>query len=85
MEINNSDYISKPNIALKLNKSEDLIDEAFSQLLRMEYIREDDNTNICSAGCGSCPYARSCNKTPVNTIMVTEKGKKLLKKYFIDF
>lgn len=78
-EIDKADYISKPNIAMKLNKSENLIEDAISQLIRMGYIKEDDNNiNNCDIGCGSCPYANSCNKIPVKSIIITEKGEKLL-------
>jgi len=79
-EINDSDYISKANIAIKLNKTEGLIEDAFSQLTRMGYIKEDDGTNNCNIPCGNCPYAKSCNKVHVNTITITEKGQKLLQK-----
>lgn len=79
-EINNSDYISKANIAIKLNTSEGLIEDAFSQLIRMGYIEEDKGISDCEISCGSCPYSTSCNKVYLNTIAITEKGKKLLKK-----
>ena len=78
-EIKNSDYISKANIAVKLNKSEDLIEDAFSQLMRMGYIKEDNNVNSCNFKCKGCPFANSCNKLPIKSIMITEKGNQLLK------
>ncbi len=54
-EIKDADYISKSNIALKLNKSESLIEDAFSQLIRMGYIRQNDNSiTNCDIGCGNC-------------------------------
>ncbi|WP_236911779.1 FeoC-like transcriptional regulator [Clostridium sp. Cult1] len=78
-EIKDADYISKSNIALKLNKSESLIEDAFSQLIRMGYIRQNDNSiTNCDIGCGNCPYASSCNKTYIKSIIITERGKKLL-------
>ena len=79
-EINNSDYISKNNIAIKLNKSEDLIEDAFSQLIRMGYIEEDNSSNGCNLQCSSCPYANSCNTPLVKSITITKKGEKLLQR-----
>lgn len=76
-EINHANYISKANIALKLNKSEALIEEAFSQLARMGYIKEDD-MNSCNTQCNRCAFASLCNKVPVKTVIITEKGEKLL-------
>lgn len=77
-EISDSDYISKTNIAAKLNKSEGLIEEAFSQLNRMGYIKEGKTINSCNLKCSNCPYSNSCNNIPIKSITVTEKGKKLL-------
>jgi predicted transcriptional regulator len=78
-EINESNYISKSNIALKLNRSKALIEDAFSQLARMGYIKENDNNMVsCVTECKGCPFAKSCNKLPAKSIVITEKGKKLL-------
>ncbi len=79
-EVKNSNYISKPNIARKLNTSVELIEDAFTQLIRMGYIKEDNGPNSCNLQCGNCPYSKSCNKIPVKTITITEKGEKLLNK-----
>ncbi|NLJ77855.1 MAG: hypothetical protein GX329_00680 [Tissierellia bacterium] len=79
-EINDSDYISKANIAIKLNRTEGLIEDAFSQLIRMGYIIEDKGVNNCNISCGNCPLARSCNKEFITSIAITEKGYKLLQK-----
>jgi len=78
LEIKNSKYISKANIAIKLNKPVELIEDGFEQLIRMGYISEDGGLSNCSSACGSCPYANSCNKIPVKTMKITEKGEKLL-------
>jgi len=78
VEIKNSNYISKSNIAIKLNKPVELIEDGFQQLIRMGYISEEDNLNSCNSYCGSCPYAKTCNKMPVKTMKITEKGEKLL-------
>lgn len=77
-EIHDSNYISKANIARSLDMPEELIEDAFTQLIRMGYIEEDDGAMDCSVGCGNCPYANHCNKVPINTIIITEKGKRLL-------
>ena len=79
-EIKNSDYISKNNIAIKLNKSESLIEEAFFQLDRMGYINEDEGMSTCDLPCGNCPYSGPCSTVPVKSFKITEKGEKLLKK-----
>ncbi|MCF6466570.1 FeoC-like transcriptional regulator [Clostridium sp. Cult2] len=78
-EINNSNYISKSNIASKLNKNENLIEDAFSQLIRMGYIKENDR-NSCNSQCTGCSFASLCNKNTVKTVIITEKGEKLLNK-----
>ncbi|NLV76564.1 MAG: hypothetical protein GX023_06225 [Tissierellia bacterium] len=77
-EIYNSNYISKSNIARNLNIPEELVEEAFTQLARMGYIREDNGINDCNISCSKCPYANHCNKISVNSVTITEKGEKLL-------
>jgi hypothetical protein len=77
-KIYDSNYISKINIARSLDVPEELIEDAFSQLIRMGYIEEDNGIKDCSVGCGNCPYANHCNKVPVNTIIITKKGERLL-------
>lgn len=79
-EINNSKYVSKAKMAVKLNKTEEVIEDVFSQLNRMGYIEEDQGVNNCTISCGNCPYARTCGKMPVNSIKITEKGLNLLRK-----
>lgn len=78
-EIKSSDYISKKNIATKLNSTESLVEDVFFQLERMAYIEEDVMAN-CDANCGGCPYATSCSDTPIKSYLITEKGEELLKK-----
>lgn len=79
-EIKNSDYISKNNIAVKLNKSESLIEEAFFQLDRMGYIDEDEGMSTCDLPCSNCPYSGSCSTVPIKSFKITDKGEKLLNK-----
>ncbi len=78
--IKDSDYISKSNISKELKISEELVEEGFEQLIRMGYIKEDVRGIKCDVGCGSCPYSKSCDKVPLKTIMITEKGERLLAK-----
>ncbi|HZJ77119.1 MAG TPA: FeoC-like transcriptional regulator [Oscillospiraceae bacterium] len=78
--IKNSDYISRSNISKKLEISEELVEEGFEQLIRMGYIKEDARGIKCDIGCGSCPYAKSCDKVPIKTIIITDKGERLLAK-----
>ncbi len=78
--INDSDYISRSNISERLKISEELVEEGFEQLIRMGYIKEDVRGVKCDIGCGGCPYAKSCDKVPIKTIKITEKGERLLAK-----
>jgi predicted transcriptional regulator len=78
-EIKDSKYVSKTSIAKKLNTTEDVIEQIFSELDRMGYIRED-NAKSCNMKCKGCSFASLCNKVPINTVMITEKGEKLLNK-----
>lgn len=78
--IKNSDYISKSNISKKLEISEELVEGAFEQLIRMGYIKEESSGISCDIGCRSCPYSKSCNQLPIRTIAITEKGERLLAK-----
>ena len=78
--IKESNYIAKSKISKKLKISEELIEEGFEQLIRMGYIKEDVRGIKCDVGCRSCPYSKSCEKMPIKTIMITEKGEKLLTK-----
>ncbi|NLX62391.1 MAG: hypothetical protein GXZ06_07845 [Tissierellia bacterium] len=77
--IKDSKYISKANIAKELNTTEDVIEQVFSELNRMGYIKEDKTIN-CNMKCDGCSFSSLCNKVPINTIIITEKGKKLLGK-----
>lgn len=77
--ISRASYISKANIALEIKKSEALVEDAFYQLARMGYIKEDKHQTVsCTAACKGCAFASSCNKLPVNSIAITDKGRQLL-------
>ena len=77
--IKESDYISKSNISKRLKISEELVEEGFEQLIRMGYIEEDTRGIKCDIGCGVA-YAEACDKMPIKSIMITEKGERLLAK-----
>ncbi len=79
-QIKDSDYISKSKIAMNLNKSVDLIEDAFSQLIRMGYIRVN-NIDNCNSNCSGCFLGNSCtSKFLTKSIIITDKGKQLLEK-----
>ncbi|HZK02342.1 MAG TPA: FeoC-like transcriptional regulator [Anaerovoracaceae bacterium] len=78
--IKSSEYISKSDISKELKVSEELVEEGFEQLIRMGYIEEVSRGISCDIGCNSCPLSKSCDKMPIRTIIITEKGKRLLAK-----
>ena len=79
VEIQNLVVLSnKKEMAVKFNKPVELIEDGFEQLIRMGYISQDDDLNNCNSSCGNCPYSKSCNKMPVKTIKLTEKGERYL-------
>lgn len=72
-------YISKSKIAKELNTTEDVIEQAFSQLYNMGYINIQNSKECSELKCRGCAYASLCNKkVPLNTIIITEKGEKIL-------
>jgi len=71
-------YISKSKIAKKLNTTEDVVDQAFSQLYNMGYIKIENSKDCSNHKCSGCSFAAFCNKIPLNTIIITEKGEKIL-------
>lgn len=78
-EIKREKYVSKSNIAKNLNTTDGVVEHVISQLERMGYIEEDSGKN-CDYECKGCSFASLCNRVPVNTILITEKGKELLNK-----
>jgi hypothetical protein len=78
VEIKNADYISKSVLADKLGQPMAVIEDGFSQLIGMGYLKEDTSLNDCEITCRKCPYASLCNKVAVNTVTITEKGEELL-------
>jgi hypothetical protein len=80
LEIKHADYISTWILAEKLDQPAAVIRDGLAQLIRLGYLKEDGSVTDCERPCGACPYARFCNKVPVTTMMITEKGEKLLKR-----
>ena len=78
MELNNSKAFSRSNIAIKLNITEDMVDQLLQQLIHMGCLKEDLGSPACETTCGGCPYANMCGKNPVTIYSITEKGLKLI-------
>ena len=78
MEISGADYVSKAAMAGKLGQPVSLIEDGLIQLVRMGYLSEDQGLQSCDLPCGRCPYASMCNKVPLKTLAITEKGQKVL-------
>lgn len=78
LEIEKSDYISKALLASKLDQPVSLIEDAFSQLVRLGYLLEDQGLQDCDLPCGKCPYTSMCNKNPITTMRITSKGRNYL-------
>lgn len=78
VEIKKADYISKSILVEKLGQPAAVIEDGFAQLIRLGYLKEDGTATSCEMPCGACPYANLCNKVPVKTMMITEKGEKLV-------
>ena len=78
LEIYNADYVSKLNLAVKLDRSVSLVEEGFAELVRLGYLSEDASLSCYDLPCGKCPYASLCQKEPLKTWTITEKGRALL-------
>ena len=72
-------YISKSQLASRLNTTEDMIGMGLDQLIRMGFIVEEKEAPSCSSSCGSCPYQKSCNKTFVKSFEISDKGDNFLR------
>lgn len=75
-ELNGMRVFSKKSLAIKLNTSEDMIEQVIEQLKRMKYVTSEEDNPICSGGCSGCTIA--CAVNPIKTLTITEKGRKLL-------
>lgn len=78
-EISKLSGFSKSTISKNLNIPIEMVDDLINQLIRMGYLDEVLGSPSCETSCGSCPYARSCNTTPVKMYKITHKGNQLLK------
>lgn len=76
-EIYNSPVYSKKMLANKLNTNEDMIEQGLAHLKRMGYIENYVLGGKCKFNCKSCS-GNSCNLNPINSLIVTEKGEKVL-------
>lgn len=83
-EVNQADYISKAVMARKLDQPVALIEDGLAQLVRLGYLQEDQGLQACDLPCGGCPYASMCNKNPISTMSITEKGQNFLRKQQAD-
>lgn len=66
-------------ISKELNISKEMANTLVEDLIRMGYLVEDIQSPTSGISCKSCPYAKSCNSTPIKTFQISSKGKKLLK------
>ncbi len=77
-EINNADYVQKSTLAAKLDTAIPLVEGGFDELIRLGYLAENAGEDCMDLSCGRCPYASMCQKEPLKTWTITEKGKSLL-------
>ncbi len=72
-------YISKAALAGKLGKPVSLIEAGLVELTRLGYLQENQGFGLCQLPCPNCPYASLCRGVPLKTVLLTDKGQKLLK------
>ena len=77
-KISELDGFSKSAIARDLNTSEDMVDELMSQLIRMNYLKENLGSPTCETPCSKCPYAKACHTASVKMYSITDKGKRAI-------
>lgn len=77
-EVSQSKAYSKKTLAQKLDISETMVDEGLYHLNRLGYIENDIIGGNCDFKCIGCPI-QNCSLNPINTLTITDKGKKLLK------
>lgn len=76
--INKSSLYSDSLISERLNVTKDMANALVQDLIRMGYLLEEMGSPSCETSCNRCPYARSCNSTPVKTFKLSPKGESLL-------
>ena len=77
--IDETNLYSDSYISKTLSISKDMAKSLVEDLIRMGYLIEDISSPTCETSCNRCPYARSCNATPVKTFKISSKGSNLLK------
>ncbi len=78
--VNRDGYISRSRIAAELNTTKEVIDQGIHQLLKMEYLLEENTGADCSTICAKCPFANNCSKEIVRTFKILNKGGKYIKR-----
>lgn len=78
--LNQADYVSKPDLAARLDQPLAMIEAGLADLIRLGYLKKDEGLPDCELPCGGCPYAKTCNQVSVKTLFITEKGHQVLAK-----
>ncbi len=73
-KVNDEGYFSKSALAKSLNSSEQTVEEALNQLVRMGYLIKEETSQTCATACSTCPMAKSCGKEIVQMYRLTDKG-----------
>ncbi|HBG09588.1 MAG: hypothetical protein ACOX46_00790 [Limnochordia bacterium] len=78
VEISASNYISKTQLAAKLQRPVGLIADGIVQLVRLGYLAEGQGLEDCDAHCAKCPYASLCIGNAIHTLSITAAGERFL-------
>ncbi|HRT82319.1 MAG TPA: FeoC-like transcriptional regulator [Oscillospiraceae bacterium] len=78
-KINEEGYFSKSVLAKSLNSSEQTVEDALNQLVRMGYLIKEETGQSCATACSSCPMAKTCGKEIVQMYRLTDKGLDMVK------
>ncbi len=71
--INEEGYISRSQIAKKLNLSPPMVDEGIEKLIKMGYLTKEETGSDCVSVCSSCPFAKTCGKEIVTTFKISDR------------
>ncbi len=80
LNLEQADYISKPDLAQRLSQPLAMIEAGLADLVRLGYLKLDEGLPSCELPCGGCPYAKTCNQVSVKMLSITEKGHLVLAK-----
>lgn len=72
--VRNEGYISRSQLAARLNTTSAVIDDALDRLDKMGYLTKEETGSDCSVTCAKCPFAKTCGKEIVTTFKLSEKG-----------